>query len=478
MTLKAKTLSGLTWTLAQQFSTQGVRFIVSIVLARVLLPEEFGLIGMITVFVAIGNALINSGFTNSLIRSMDPDEEDYSTVFFFNLAGSVVVYFLMFFLASYIAIFFKQDALVPIIRVYCLSFIVYGFSEVQMARLTKEMDFKTQMIISIPSLIGGSLVGIIMAYKGFGVWSLVWMALVQSVLNTIQLWWKAKWRPRFVFSKPKFKTHFSFGYKLTVSGLLNTIFDNLYLITIGRFFSAAQMGFYTRADSLKQLPVSNISNALNMVTFPLFASFQTDDLKLKQAYKQIMQMVIFVIAPVLVFLGLLAKPLFRLLFTEKWLPAVPYFQVMCIAGILYPVHAYNLNVLLVKGRSDLYLKLEVIKKILIGVSIAAALPFGIMGLVWSQVVISVVAFFINTHYTGRILGYSAVEQAWDILPILFWALLSGAVVYSVDYMLNLNSQVDVVRIVLSGMSGLCVFLFCAWLRKSSSFLQIKSIVFR
>ena len=464
------------WTFAQQFGTQVTGFLVSIVLARILLPKEFGLIGMISVFVGIGNSLINSGLTNSLIRTSNPDQSDFSTVFFFNLIGSVFVYWILFFTAPLIAGFFSQPILTEIIRVYCLSFIISAFSQVQMTKLTKEMNFKLQMTIAIPSLIGAGLLGIFLAYKGYGVWSLVWMSLFQSFLSTLQLWIRTGWAPSLIFDKVKFKYHFKFGYKLTLSGLLDTVFTNIYQIIIGRFFIAADVGFYTRANTLTQLPVNNISGALNKISYPLFASIHDDEVRLKKAYKQIMQMVIFMIAPVLVIMGVLAEPLIRFLFTAKWMPAVPYFQILCVTGILYPLHAYNLNILNVKGRSDLFLKLEIIKKVLVVIMIFITLRFGIIGLIWGQLVSSILAFLINTHYSGRFIKYNAWQQAKDILPLIIWAFIAGIIVWSLD--IELKNFRDILRLLIGGSVGVVAYLGIAALLKVESLHEFKKIILR
>ena len=333
------------WTFAQQFGTQSLSFIISVILASILLPAEFGLIGMISIFVAVGTSLMNSGLTQSLIRTVNPDQEDYSTVFYFNLVGSIIIYWIIFLIAPLVASFFSQPVLINVIRVYCLTFIISAFSEVQLTRLTKEMNFKLQMTIAIPSLVASGILGVLLAFKGFGVWSLVWMGVFQSFLNSLQLWVRTGWWPSRAFSKKKFKKHFRFGYKLTLSGLLDTTFNNIYQIVIGRYFNPSQVGFYTRADSLKQLPVSNLSVALNKISYPLFSSIQNDNIRLRRGYKEIMQMIIYLISPLLTIMAVLAEPLFRLLFTEKWLPAVPYFQILCLTGILYPLHSYNLNIL-------------------------------------------------------------------------------------------------------------------------------------
>ena len=476
MSLRKTAVSGMFWTFAQQFGTQGIGFIVSVVLARILLPKEFGLIGMIGVFVGIGTSLMNSGLTQSLIRTSEPDQSDYSTVFFFNMAGSIIVYWIMFFMAPLIALFFSQPILTGIIRIYCLSFIISALSQVQMTRLTKEMNFKLQMTIAIPSLIGAGLLGIFLAYRGYGVWSLVWMSLFQAVLSSAQLWFRSGWAPSFIFNMDKCKYHFKFGYKLTLSGLLDTVFTNIYQIIIGRFFIAAEVGFYTRANSLKQLPVNNLSGALTKISYPLFASIKDDDARLKRAYKQIMQMVIFAIAPVLVLMGVLAEPLFRFLFTAKWLPAVPYFQILCLTGILYPLHSYNLNILNVKGRSDLFLKLEIIKKVLAVIIIVITLRFGIIGLIWGQLIGSILSFFINTHYSGRFINYNIWQQARDVLPLIIWAFIAGFIVWGLD--IELKNAKDIIRLLIGGSVGVGAYLGIAALLKVESLYEFKKIILR
>ena len=478
MSLKKIALSGIFWTFSQQFGAQLITFIVSIIMARILMPEEYGLIGMIAVFVALGHTLIDSGLTQSLIRMEKPDQVDFSTVFFFNLGGSVLIYLLLFFAAPFIASFYNQLILCDLIRLYCFSFVIRAFSAVQLTRLTKIMDFKSQLIIALPSLIVSGFVGIILAYNDYGVWSLAWMQIVQSSLNTVQLWWRSKWVPSLVFSRERFKIHFNFGYKLALAGILNTFFDNIYQIVIGKFFLASQVGFYTRANSLKQLPVTNLSAALNKVTYPLFASIQHDNERLRSAYKQIMEMVIFVIAPVLIFLGVLAEPLFRFLFTEKWLPAVPYFQILCLTGILHPIHSYNLNVLKVKGRTDLFLILEGIKKIIVIITILVSIRFGIIGLIWGQLITSILSFFVNSHYTGKFLKYSSLEQLRDISPIILLAIFVGSILIFIDRLLYIESFIDISRILVGGLSGSIIYISIAYLLKMSSLKSLQKIILK
>lgn len=475
MSIKKKAISGVSWTFANQFGSQGVTFLVSIILARILEPRDFGIIGMITIFMAIGSSLIDSGLTQSLIRTQNPDQEDFSTAFFFNLLGSIVIYTIMFFSSPWVADFFDQPVLKDVTRVYCISYIINAFSTVQLTRLTKAMNFKVQLIATIPSIILSGLLGILLARMGYGVWSLVWMNLAQSFLKTVQIWWHAGWTPSWVFNPDKFKDHFKFSYKLTLASILNQFFNNIYQILIGKFFSPAQVGFYTRANSLKQLPVNNISLALNKVTYPLFAAIQHDDVKLKSAYKKIMQMVVFVIAPVLIILGVLAEPVFRFLFTEKWLPAVPFFQILCLGGILYPLHSYNLNVLNVKGRSDLFLKLEIAKKIVILAAIVITIPLGIEAMLWGQLITSVLSFFINTHYTGRFINYNAWEQTKDISPVILLAFVAGGAVAVFDSYLVRQHTLDIIRIASGSFLGIIVYLTGAWLTKADSLTELKML---
>lgn len=476
--LRQKTLSGVFWTFTQQFGVQLINFVVSIVLARLLLPEEFGLIGMIAIFVSLGNTLMDSGLTSSLIRTQEPDQRDFSSVFFINVFGSLVIYVVLCFFSPLIADFFNQEVLSLIIRVYCLSFIVRSFSAVQLAKLTQQMDFKIQMTITIPSLLIGGVVGVTMAHLGFGVWSLVYMNLLQAILVSLQLWFRINWRPALVFDWERLKYHFNFGYKLTLSGVLNTVYDNIYNIIIGKYFSAVQLGYFARAQSLKQLPVANISTALNKVTYPMFAKIQDNDIQLRAMYKRIMQQVLFWVTPILVLSGVLGEPLFRFLLTDKWLPAVPYFQILCLVGIMYPLNAYNLNILKVKGRSDLFLRLEIIKKVLITIGIIAAVPFGVYGLLWIQVILSALSFFINTYYSGKFINYPAMAQIRDVFPVFGVAIMAGVFTYFLDIQIAKIFNFDLVRLCVGLILGMLVYFIFSYIGKISALSDFRQLVLK
>lgn len=478
MSLKKQALSGVFWSSIQLLGTQGIGFVISIILARLLLPAEFGLIAMLGIFIGLGTVLINGGLTQSLIRTQDPDEEDFATVFYFNLAGSVLIYLIVFVCAPFIATFYKQELLVIIVRVYAITFIINAFGAIQLTRLNKMMDFKTQLKISIPSTILSGLTGVTLAYMGFGVWSLVWSGIVQALAGTIQLWYWAQWKPLWVFSKEKLDQHFHFGAKLMFSGILDVIFTNAYTIIIGRFFAPAQVGFYNRADTFQMLPVGTISSVVSKVTYPLFSSIQNDDIRLKSVYQRIMKMVVFLVAPTLILMAVLAEPLFRFLFTERWLPAVPYFQILCFNGILYPIHSYNLQILNVKGRSDLFLRLEVVKKVMVVMVVIISFQYGIYGLLYGSVMTSILAFFINTHYSGKFLNYTAWQQTKDLLPIIFVSIVVGGLVLASDTVLKNYYFIDFFRLASGSVLGIILYISAAYLFKLSSLFELITIAKR
>ena len=338
--LKKQAISGVKWNFIQQLSVQAINFGVQIVLARLLMPEMFGLIAMVIVIVSIGASLMDSGMTSSIIRTKEPDQIDYSTVFVTNLIVSFAIYILIYLGAPYIAAFYNQEVLTDIIRLLSISFVIRAFVAVHVAKLTKEMNFKLQMQLQIPASIISGAVGIAMAYMGYGVWSLVWMNLVQAFVFAIQNWVFIPWRPSLVFNKKRFIYHFNFGYKLTISGLIDTIYNDLYRIVIGKSFSPTQVGYFNHAENLRLFPVSQLSAVLGKVTYPYFSNIE-DDASLKNAYKKTMKLTTFVTLPVMLTLILVAEEGFRFVFGEKWLPAVPYFQLLALASIVRPISTYN-----------------------------------------------------------------------------------------------------------------------------------------
>ena len=479
MGLKEKTIGGLAWTFAQQFSLQIITFGVSIILARLLSPAEFGLFGMISVLIAIGSTLIDGGLTSSIIRTPNASQKDYSTVFVINLVGSIIIYCVVFFTAPYVANFYNQEVLTNIIRVFCIVFVINAFNSVQRAKLTKEMNFKTQMIIQLPSVIAGGILGIILAYNGFGVWSLVWMYVLQSFLSALQHWVYSGWKPNLKLDKVTFLYHFNFGYKMTLSSLLVTLYSNIYTVIIGKYFSAAQLGFYTRALSLRQLPISNLSSALNKVTYPMLASINHDDVKLKSVYKRVMQQVIFWVAPVLILLMVVAEPLIAFLLTDKWLPAVPYFQILCVSGIWMPLNSYNYNIIKVKGKSGLTLKLQIVKKVFGVIGILLVIPFGIYGLLYFQIVTTLFEYLLDGFFGGRMINYRISEQLKDLLPSISFAVIIGALTWILEsFLVKLVSFPDYAELLLCGFFYFSLYLGLSYIFKLKAIVDFRILVLK
>lgn len=475
MSLKKQAVSGVMWTFAQQFSVQIINFGVQIILARLLMPEMFGLIAMLTVFIAIGKTLMDSGMTSSLIRTKKPDQLDYSTVFITNIAISIFVYVLVFLGAPYIANFYEQDILKDILRVYALTFVISSLVAVHVAKLTKEMNFKLQMRLQVPSTIVGATIGVYMAYAGYGVWSLVFLNLSQTIVFTIQNWIFIKWRPTFQFNKRRFKYHFSFGYKITIAGLIDTIYNNSYNIVIGKFFSPINVGYYSQAETLRLFPVTQLATVMGKVTYPLFSSIN-NDIQLKSAYRSSMKIVLFASIPVMLILIILANEVFLFLFGEKWLPAVPYFQILAIASIVRPVSAYNLNILKVKGRTDLTLKVEIIKKSIGVLAIIIALPFGLMPLVVSLTVVSYISFIINMLYCGNLINYPMKEQISDIFKMLIIGFIITISCYFLRlYLQNFISN-DLLMITAIGATFVITYLAAIWLFEKNMLSILKNLI--
>ena len=479
MSLRNKTLAGLVWTFSQQFGVQLISFLITIILARILAPAEFGIIAMLTVFIAVGSLLVEGGLSSSLIRTGEANQKDFSTVFFFNLAGSIVIYCVVYLAAPLISKFYHQDILTAVLRVYSLVFILNAFYGIQNARLVKDMNFKTQALIQVPSVLSGGLLGIIMAKNGYGVWSLVAMNLCQSFITTLFHWIYSDWRPSLLFDQESFKKHFNFGYKMTLSGLIDVLYKNIYVLIIGKNYPATQLGYYSRADSISQLPTSNISMALNKVTYPMFASISEDNIRLKMVYKKLMQQVIFWNASILLLLVVIAEPLFRFLITAKWLPAVPYFQILCLSGIFYPLHAYNLNILKVKGRSDLFLKLEIIKKVLSVIGILIIIPYGIYGLLYFQLFFNIVAAYINSIYSGELINYPVNEQLSDITPTIILSTFVALICYFLDAFMQKHYQLsDLARIMIEPIIFYSVYLSFSQLLQFNALHDFKQLVLK
>lgn len=470
-----KTARAFLWASNQQFGLVMLNLFFSIYLARILDPGEFGLIGMITVFIGIGTALMSGGLGSSLIRTKNPSKLAYSTIFYSNILLAVLVYVLLFFLAPYISDFYDNDKLVLLIRVYSLSVIILSFSAIQLLRLTKNLDFKKTTYIQLPSILIGGITGVLFALNEFGVWSLVAMNLTKMSANSIQLWTRTKWYPDLVFSLSELKIHFNFGSKIALTRLINTVYDNAYNIIIGKYFNAQQLGFYTRANTLAQLPIANIQEILDRVSFPLLSEIQDDDVELRRKYKLILQAVFLIIAPIFVLGIVLAKPLFIFFLTEKWLPAVPYFQLICISGFFIPLGRNNLNVLKVKGKSGFFLRLSILEKILISVSILLTFKYGIEVILSAQIIVYALTFIINSSLSGNVIGYPFKTQIKDIFKS-FIHLIIPTISIAICYSLISNKLNNISLILFCSLLFLIIYTTSLYLFKKKLIYWLLSLI--
>jgi teichuronic acid exporter len=433
-TLKQTTVHGISWSIVDNITTTGITFIVGIVLARLLTPSEFGILGMITVFIAVSNTIADSGFSNALIREKDTREIDFNTVFYCNIVLSLLLFLILFFSAPVISRFFREPILIGVTRAMASILIINSFGNIHRTLLIKAINFKTQTMISVIASVSSGFTGIIMAYKGFGVWSLVGQQISRQLLNSVFLWVFSNWYPKFAFSKESFRRLFSFGSKLLLSGLIDTLYKNIYYLIIGKFYTASQLGQYTRAEQFNMVFSTNLTSVVQRVSFPVLSSIQDDQDRLKHGYRMVIRTTMMFTFACMLGLAAIAKPLILILIGEKWLPAVYYLQIICFAGMLYPLHAININMLQVKNRSDLVLRLEIIKKAIAVIPIILGIFFGIELMLWGSVLASFVAFFLNSQYSAGLINYSTWSQIKDILPSFFISFGVSAIMWSISFL--------------------------------------------
>ena len=455
--LKKKTVKGVAWTSLNQVLNMGLGFVIGVILARLLSPSDYGLLAMIAVFNAIAFAFLDSGFGNALIRKPNLTEDDNTTAFFFNLVAGVVLFGIIWVIAPWVSAFYDKPILTPLLRAEGSLLIVSSFKIVQNTQLTRALNFKAKMIIRVVSNILGGASGIISAYCGLGVWALVVMHVADAIISLILLWIISPWRPRGRWNKQSFNYLWGYGSKLLASGLLNTIYNNIYPIIIGKFYSAADLGQYSRAQGYASMPSTSLTGVIQQVTFPVLSQIQDDDQRLGNNYRRMLRFTVFIVFPIMIGMAALAHPLVISLVTDKWAQCVPYLQIICFSSMWYPVHAINLNLLQVKGRSDLFLRLEIIKKALITVVVFVCVPFGIIGICCGSVFTSLACLAINTYYTGKLINVGFVRQMMDMTPTLLASLAMGAVVYFA--VMPFGS--DVVKLAVAIPAGMLVYLAIA-----------------
>lgn len=428
MTIVKQTTNGAFWSFLDILFNKAIYFIATIILAKILGPSEFGILGMIMIFVSIGNSLIDSGMSISIMRSKDPTETDYSTVFIINVGLSIVIYSIMFFISPWISIFYNQPILSNVIRLYCLGFILSSLRGAHTIRLTKLLSFRKILLFNLPGNILGVIVGVYLGINGFGVYSLVFMYLTNQLVSTIIYWTFDKWRPKLIFELSNYIMHLKFGYKLVVSSQLNILFENLNYILLGKFNSPKSLGFYDRANTFNNYPVSILTSVIINVSLPIFSKIKNENEKLRDSYRRLMQISFFITGIGLALLACISEFLFIPILGIEWIPIIPVFQALTFAYVLYPIHALNINIMNLFGRSDLVLKLEIIKKIIYVIIVFFGFNFGLLGLAYSGVISSIIALFINTFYSGKLINYSFKSQILDLFPIFFIIFLTSIIV--------------------------------------------------
>ena len=469
--LREKTVSGVSWTATETIANYTVTFVVGIILARLLEPDDYGLIGLLTIFIAIASSLTDSGFSSALIKKKNANEDDYNTVFIINFSVGIFLYILLFFCAHAIANFFERQELVNLVRVLSVNIIIGALCIVQRVQLMKALDFKSQTKLSLMSSVISGVLGISAAFAGWGVWALVVSSISGSLIRTSLFWFYNRWIPKFKFSLASFHELFNFGWKLMVSGLLNTVWNESYQVVIGKFYKPETLGQYTRATGFSSIFSTNLTSIIQRVSYPVLASIQDDKIRLKAAYQKLIRVTMFVTFTCMLMLAAVAKPLILCLIGEKWLLSASFLQIICFGSMLYPLHALNLSMLQVQGRSDLFLKLEIIKKVIAVGPLLLGIFISIYWMLIGSVLTGIVGYYLNAYYSGPFLNYSIKDQIKDIIPSLVMALCGASIVYALSFIPINHFALLAVQFVVGS-----IFFYVAneWF-KLSEYIEVKNI---
>jgi teichuronic acid exporter len=468
--IKTKVLSSLFWKLMERGGTQGIQFIVQIVLARLLLPEDYGIIALVVIFTSIAGVFVQSGFNTALIQKKNADEADFSSVFFLSLLFAVLIYIILFFTAPLIAKFYKEPILVPVLRVLSLILFIGVVNSIQNAIVARNLQFKKLFFSSTGAILGSGAVGIYMAYSGFGVWALVGQQLTNQLLVMLILWFTIKWRPKLLFSFDRVKTLFSFGWKLLVSALMDAIYRDLRSLIIGKMYSPAMLGFYNRGQQFPDLIITNINGSIQSVMLPVLSSQQDSIARVKDMVRRTIITSSFIVLPMMVGLAITAEPLVKIFLTEKWLPCVPFIQIFCASYAFYPIHTANLQAISALGRSDIYLKLEITKKLFGLLILRITVFYGVYAIALGQVLSGLISSFINAYPNKKLLNYSYKDQLMDIMPSILLSSIMGTVVYC----MKLFGMTVGLTLIVQVCSGIILYVGMAWIFQLECFLYLLS----
>ena len=469
---KNKVISSLIWKFLERGGVQGVQFVLSIILARLVTPEDYGVIAILLVFIQIATVFIQSGFNTALIQKKESDDLDFSSIFYLSLFVAGILYVVLFFASPFVAKFYKSETLTQLLRVISLTLFFGAVNSVQNAYVSKTMQFRRFFFSSMGAVIGSGIVGIVMAYKGFGVWALVAQQLVRDFLICIILWFTVKWRPMFIFSFARVKTLFSFGWKLLVSALLDTVFRNIYNLIVGRIYDKETLGYFNRGHQFPQVIAANLDGAIQSVMLPTLSSHNDNPVEIKRLTRRSISMSAFLLMPCMFGLAAVAEPLVKVLLTDKWLPCVPFLQLACISYAIYPIHTANLTGINALGRSDVFLKLEIIKKIITILNIVITIPLGIYAMAIGQVISAFIASFINAWPNKNLMNYTYFEQWKDLMP----SFLSSIIMAVCVWFINLIPITSICILLLQIVSGIGIYiLLCKILKIETYSYFIKTI---
>ena len=470
--LKGAAAKGLFWSAMDRFGGQGIQFVFGILITRILLPADYGLVGMILIFWAVGQTLVDSGFGSALIWKKNPTPADYSTVFYFNVSISLILYLIFYLIAPLIAGFYDEPKLVGLIRVLCLNFILLSFGLIQQVVLQKKVDFKLMSFVNVASSLMAGIVALYMAVKGFGPWAIVVQILAKSFVTSLLLWIFNRWRPVFIFEWLSLKELFGYGSKLTAAGLIYTIFQYLYFPIIGKLFPLAALGFYTRASQLQDFPVKTLGSVFNRVAFPVFSAIQDNNERLKNAVRKTLRTMVFFNFPMLLGLVAVADPLIEVVLTEKWLPASGYFKLLCLVGLFYSFQIVNGEILKTKGKLGWVLKLEIISKSVMIISVLITWRWGITAIILGQIFTALISYLIGSYYVWKIIGYSLWQQIKDVFVYFALAGFMYLLVISISRFIE-NPLFSLLAMSISG----AVFYFAAaWILKLEEIQEARKIL--
>nr|WP_294841043.1 lipopolysaccharide biosynthesis protein [uncultured Methylotenera sp.] len=469
MSLSKKTITGVIWNFCEQLGRRAISLLVTLLLAYFLAPEDFGLLAMMALFLALATNMMDSGVKEALVRLPDVSDLDLSSAFFLNLGLGFIAYITLYFAAPWIADFYHEPRLTALLQVSGLVVVINAFQVIQIVIMTRSLDFKSQVKITLPASMVSGLIAIAMGYFGMGVWALIGQMISSALLITIFLWFKSTWRPRFSVSYLFFLEILNFGYKLFISGVLSILAKNIFAAVIAKLYSTTTAGLYYLSERMLDVLMGQLVYAIQNVTYPVLSSIQDDTSRLKLAYRRILGISVFIIFPTILIAAALAEPLFKLFFSAKWWAASSYFQIMCLGFVLYPLHAINLNILKVKGRSDLFLKLEVIKVSISILILAMTLSQGVKAILLGQVLSSFIAYFCNSYYSIKLINYSLVEQFLDFSPSFILAALIALMIYFSQGWVHWNYLIEVILFAALGAASYLAFAYYLKLNAFSDF---------